>query len=691
MRQIYQELTHDSSAARTSEEAKIDERIAAALLDTNDPNIIFDLRKLNGRPKSPLFDDFWQELETYLQEINPAVDERRHGEVCHMPIAISICHLRNMILERLQQKHPDSTKLVVPSEEWIRLQFWPQNPYFSSALRYTGRFDVKYCVQSRQLRKNHPDTHYVSVILQYVKDFAVQYQDITQMVSVDDKCVVPVGEPGDPISTAVRSHNRSMALKASKLAALDHDFHVHGIIPSVSFFVSIPESSKDSFFQGKPYVALKDKITQPSHALRHSVEISSIYKSITNEIQPIMIIVSDGGPDHRLNFLSVQVALICLFSDLQLDFLVCVRTCPYQSWQNLAERVMSTLNLALQNVSLCRKEMSASNEQLIRNKSTIKDVREVISHNEGLKEELRDSIQAPMIAISARIKALTLKGEKFSIHIPASDSEIDQFFDYAHFIEPNLDRGHLRKADMKDAPALKKFMNNHCHISQYVFQIKKCKDASCYYCVNNPVRMPVEVFEELHFFPLPRLDPSKKHYKPFTEMYGKEISECDRPSQVTDENSWIDKENSDLFRNTRVRKCINCQECLKPRCIYAVKVLSWEEKAAIRVIDESHLYTCGSPLFTNESPLHSSVVVRQKLTCSSPIEAQYYSAKLVTMPCVCYWCGGAEETLLFDDLFTQLQREYQVVRPMCFLCKAENKQYFTSHPNNMAKCAKLSN
>lgn len=109
------------------------------------------------------------------------------------------------------------------------------------------------------------------------------------------------------------------------------------------------------------------------------------------------------------------------------------------------------------------------------------------------------------------------------------------------------------------------------------------------------------------------------------------------------------------------------------------------------MIDESHLYTCGSPLFTNESPLHSSVVVRQKLTCSSPIEAQYYSAKLVTMPCVCYWCGGAEETLLFDDLFTQLQREYQVVRPMCFLCKAENKQYFTSHPNNMAKCAKLSN
>lgn len=77
-----------------------------------------------------------------------------------------------------------------------------------------------------------------------------------------------------------------------------------------------------------------------------------------------MILVGGGGPDHRLNYLSVLVALICLFKAFDLDFLVCVRTCPYQSWQNLAERVMSTLNLALQNTSLCHKEMSAENEQI---------------------------------------------------------------------------------------------------------------------------------------------------------------------------------------------------------------------------------------------------------------------------------------------------------------------------------------
>lgn len=75
MRQDYQELPHNSSAARTSEAAQIDERVAAAILETDDPNLFFD----------------WKELEMYLQEINPDV---RHGEVSRMPIVISICHIR---------------------------------------------------------------------------------------------------------------------------------------------------------------------------------------------------------------------------------------------------------------------------------------------------------------------------------------------------------------------------------------------------------------------------------------------------------------------------------------------------------------------------------------------------------------------------------------------------------------------
>ena len=84
----------------------------------------------------------------------------------------------------------------------------------------------------------------------------------------------------------------------------------------------------------------------------------------------VLLLLSDGGPDHRLSYGSVQVSLLALFFRLNLDMLIAVRTCPYQSWTNPAERVMSILNLALQNVSLERKEMDEEAEKLMKNNSS---------------------------------------------------------------------------------------------------------------------------------------------------------------------------------------------------------------------------------------------------------------------------------------------------------------------------------
>ena len=117
--------------------------------------------------------------------------------------------------------------------------------------------------------------------------------------------------------------------------------------------------------------------------------------------------------------------------------------------------------------------------------------------------------------------------------------------------------------------------------------------------------------------------------------------------------------------------------------------MSTEEKAAITIIEDSRMFSCGMPLFVPESPQHKTIVVRQKITCTSVIEAQYYSAKLVKLPPVCYWCGAAEETLVHDERITELKRQFQIVRPICYLCLSEGKQPFTSHPNNMAKRPRL--
>ena len=372
----------------------------------DDPDIVLDLRQLNGNAQSTKFDPFWNELQLYLDEINLAVDERRHSDVLHLPIAISLCHLQELIHDRLEKKHPVSCP-PTPSLEWLRLQFWPSNQYNISALKYSGKFKIKYGVQVRQLHRDHQDSHYVSVLLQYVKAFSVQYKSDLLFVSVDDKAIIPVGSP---VATGVRGHNRSLVpLDGPQLVALDHDFHINGIVPSVTFVVDVPEKPSDSFFNGQAFVTLKDKVNQPSSALRHAAELMLLVESyFSGQKKPIMVLISDGGPDHRVTFGSVKVACMCLFRALDLDMLICIRTCPNQSWQNLAERVMATLNFALQNVALSRSKMSGQLEELVKNKNTLQDIRTLIESSPEVGEELIDSMSPVKVILAQRFQSMKI-------------------------------------------------------------------------------------------------------------------------------------------------------------------------------------------------------------------------------------------------------------------------------------------
>ena len=172
------------------------------------------------------------------------MDDRRHGEVTYLPLAISISDLIRQIKEKL----PERTKC--PSESWVRLQFWPTNPYYKSAVNYTGRFPVKYSVQQRLLRKKHIDSKYCAKILQYIKEMALRFNTETLILSLDGKCCVPIGEPGQPQSSVVRAQQRSLRLVSVANMALDHDFQIAGAVPSVCVIIDIPEDSKDSFHDG---------------------------------------------------------------------------------------------------------------------------------------------------------------------------------------------------------------------------------------------------------------------------------------------------------------------------------------------------------------------------------------------------------------------------------------------------------
>jgi len=365
----------------------------------------------------------------FYLKIIPAVHDHHTTSVLYLPIAMSIADLKNIIIEKLEKKYgvPLNPEIFIPSNEYIRLQFWPGNAITNTASKYTGRFEIKYKVQSRQLSKFHIDAHYCAALFRYLRLFAIKYHNYCSLICADDKHKVPIGE-GIATSSGVRN-KPSLVLANMELTSSDHDFTKFSLTPSVIFFCDIPKDISESFYNGQVYVSYKNTVFQPSFALRHSTEFyKTLLQQYDENLPEILLLYTDGGPDHRNTFGSVQIALICLFLQGNFDFLASIRTAPYHSWMNPAERVMSILNLALQGVSLQRDPMDDILEGILKGKNTLEEIRKAARENQKLSLELRKSIKATQELLSERSKRLSLNEKKFRTYTPASLISIDEIF-----------------------------------------------------------------------------------------------------------------------------------------------------------------------------------------------------------------------------------------------------------------------
>ena len=238
LRHFYRSLTGDMSSANDSSEAEIDERVLEVLsMEPEDSQTVFDLREVRTSHNVTKFDVFWEEAAKFIEEdVGTAVDDRRHGTVTHLAKAVSIRDFREQVKTRV----PDGTP--IPSEEWLRLQFWPKSKKTRTALQHTGRLNVKYMVQQRQFRKSHPDEHYAAAIFRYIREFAIMHKEISTFACLDDKHKIKIGEPGFPVA-AVERGKRVLVKVGSSFEVGDHDFTKFGMVPSVTLVNDIQFSS----------------------------------------------------------------------------------------------------------------------------------------------------------------------------------------------------------------------------------------------------------------------------------------------------------------------------------------------------------------------------------------------------------------------------------------------------------------
>ena len=280
LRALYKDLTNDHSSPSNVTEAEIDERMRM-LLEMEDPDVVVDLRHLNSGQKSK-YDVFGSECQKFLQEdVGSAVDDQRHHCVTHMAKASTVGDL----IEQVNARLPAET--LVPSQSWIRLQFWPKNRHAHSRIHYSGKLNIRFMVQGRQFQKTHPDTHYAAALFKYQRECAVLFRDDCAFLYLDDKHRVKVGEPGFPVAAAVR-WRRVLVVRDSTFEVGDHDFTYKSIVPSVSFILDVPETVDDSWYSGKVLVGLKDATFEPSSSERHMAELHSLLVLQGLDIKPIL-------------------------------------------------------------------------------------------------------------------------------------------------------------------------------------------------------------------------------------------------------------------------------------------------------------------------------------------------------------------------------------------------------------------
>ena len=620
VRFIYRYLTNDESAAHDAQEASINKRVEM-LLQFGDPDIVVDFRDQNpGRP--PKYQKFWDETNTYIHNVAElaSVQERRHESISYMASALSVRALRDNVAKRLPEGSP------VPSLATIRLQFWPRNPTAKAAESFTGKIAVKYMVQQRQLRATHEDEHYAAALFRYLRQMAVDYREDANLLCVDDKHKVKVGNPGHPVAAVERGKPVLVGVNKT-FAVSDHDFTNLTLTPSVILQVDIPSCIEESFYRGRVFVGIKDSAFQASRPMRHAAEMTQVLSE--QESKPILLLYSDGGPDHRVNYSSVQRSLVSMFLKLDLDALYAVRTPPGHSWRNPAERMMSIINIGLQSVGVMREKLEneALEKQVLRCNS-VNSVRNLATKQPDVRTQLTDSLQQPITLLTSIMQQLKLGEEAFSTFTPASDRSIQTHEDAVKELDSS-------------------FFAQHCQLRTYSFCVKKCTDSDCK--AHKPPKLDEETFKGLHFLPDPTPDPENPdHYLAFDKIYGQETTECHKPSLKRKEREGHGLSfNPSAQTVSRVKRLVWCIECDKPRVLHAEKKLTHEKLLNLDNCLEAVEFSCGSvmsdhiPNDSSEEHILSKVFVRKDINCLNPIEIPYYSSGI--FPLICTNCAGDTE------------------------------------------------
>ena len=149
-------------------------------------------------------------------------------------------------------------------------------------------------------------------------------------------------------------------------------------------------------------------------------------------------IYTDGGPDHRIVYFSVQLSLIGLFLALDLDYLCAACTAPYNSWRNPVERIMAVLNLGLQCIGIMKAEMGSSFEHEAGKCNNMAQLRKIAEKDPAFIAAVGDSLSPVKVLLTNTFMRLHHGDENIKCLSSATVEELDDFLTAVMAIDSSI-------------------------------------------------------------------------------------------------------------------------------------------------------------------------------------------------------------------------------------------------------------
>ena len=129
-----------------------------------------------------------------------------------------------------------------------------------------------------------------------------------------------------------------------------------------------------------------------STAMRCTIEFGKIISQHFDVFPPRIYAYTDGGPERKVDNLSVQKFYISIFPSYDIDEILVVRKAANLSLWNPVERCYAITNQGFQIIGVMRKPVASEMDNYIKNANGNEGIRKLCSNNENILEGINERL-----------------------------------------------------------------------------------------------------------------------------------------------------------------------------------------------------------------------------------------------------------------------------------------------------------